>query len=455
MNLLLAPRFWPGCLPFTPPLTILGTPFSEPPKIMLRLALITVPLLCLSAFVPASAPALDGPYLKDSDLKKLAQSFNDYIEASVAREGVLKAENEVGETLEKLGRKLRKAPIDDILASPLDLGRALWMSKEYTRKRVKFGSIQDGVYDQTVPGGDGPLKYAILAPADYDKGKKKSWPLVLCVPGVDETPQETLLENWSDGELHNQVILVCPEMPKDADTWTGMPGVGTMLILFRAIYEDWAIDYNKVFISGRGAGVNAALSIAGKFPELFAGVIGRSGDAGDAPSENFSNLPTWFSGGGSGVTAWEAKIKEAGWENCTVDPEGREKEILGWLNDTERNGVPTNISLVPGSPFPTRAYWLEVPAGDEDGALVEARVDRDTNTIHVDATLVPTVTLLFNDLLVDLSKPVKVVINGVEHTDLLPRSYRTCLKLIFQGTNDPGRVFVAKKAYSVPPKAKK
>ena len=60
---------------------------------MLRLALITVPLLCLSAFLPASAPALDGPYLKDTDLKKLAQSFNDYIEASVAREGVLKAEN--------------------------------------------------------------------------------------------------------------------------------------------------------------------------------------------------------------------------------------------------------------------------------------------------------------------------------------------------------------------------
>ena len=112
-------------------------------------------------------------------------------------------------------------------------------------------------------------------------------------------------------------------------------------------------------------------------------------------------------------------------------------------------------TLVPGRPFPTRAYWVEVPAGDEDGGLVKARVERDSNTIHVEATLVPSVTLLFNDLLVDLSKPVKVVINGVEHTDLLPRSYRTCLKLIFRGTNDPGRIFVAMKTYSVPPRANK
>ena len=434
---------------------ILEAPLLEPPITMLRLAFLAAPLLCLSAVSPAIAPAMDGPYLKDNDLKRLAKTFNDYIEASVAREGVLNAENEVEKALGKLGRKLRKAPVQDVLASPLDLGRALWMSREYGNKRVKFGSIQDGEYDVTVPGGDGPLKYAILAPADYDKGKKKSWPLVLCIPDVDENHRETLLENWADGDLHKEVILVCPEMPEDVDKWGEMPGVGTMLILFRAIYEDWAIDYNQVFLAGRGAGVDAALSIAGKFPELFAGVIGRAGDAKHATSENFSNLPTWFSGGGSGVTAWAEAIKAEGWENCTVDPSGREKEILGWLNDTHRNGVPAEVTLVPGRPFPTRAYWVEVPAGDEDGGLVKARVERDSNTIHVEATLVPSVTLLFNDLLVDLSKPVKVVINGVEHTDLLPRSYRTCLKLIFRGTNDPGRIFVAMKTYSVPPRANK
>jgi hypothetical protein len=232
---------------------------------MLRLALLAAPLLCLSAVSPAIAPALDGPYLKDNDLKKLAKTFNDYIEASVAREGVLNAENEVEKALGKLGRKLRKAPVQDVLASPLDLGRALWMSREYSKKRVKFGSIRDAEYDVTVPDGEGPLKYAILAPSDYDKGKRKSWPLVLCIPDVDENHKETLLENWADGDLHNEVILVCPEMPKDVDQWGEMAGVGTMLILFRAIYEDWAIDYNQVFLAGRGAGVDAALPSPASF----------------------------------------------------------------------------------------------------------------------------------------------------------------------------------------------
>lgn len=422
---------------------------------MLRSLTFVALLTALPIFGFAFMPAVDGPYLKDTDLKKLAKTFNDYIDASNAREGVLKAENEVEKALDKLGRKLRKAPIDDILASPLDLGRALWMSKEYTKKRVKFGSIQDGEYDAAVPGGKAPLQYSILAPSAYDKGKKKSWPLVLCIPGVDETPQESLLEHWAVGELHNEVILVCPHMPADVDDWGKLPGVGTMLILFKAVFQEWAIDYDQVFLAGRGAGVDAALSIAGKFPELFAGVIGRTGDVTTAKPANFSNLPTWFSGGGSGVTAWEKEIKEAGWENCTVDPSGREDQILGWLRDTRRNGVPFQITLVPGRPFPTRAYWLEVPSGDEEGGLVTASVNRDTNTITVDATLVPTVTLYFNDMLVDLSKPVKVVVNGVEHTDLLPRSYRTCLKLIYRGTNDPGRVFVAMKTYAVPARASK
>ena len=79
-------------------------------------------------------------------------------------------------------------------------------------------------------------------------------------------------------------VAACPEMPANGADWLGTPGVATALILFRTIYEEWAIDFDQVYLAGRGAGVEAALSIAGKFPERFAGVIGRAGDAGPTPA---------------------------------------------------------------------------------------------------------------------------------------------------------------------------
>ena len=138
-----------------------------------------------------------------------------------------------------------------------------------------------------------------------------------------------------------------------------------------------------------------------------------------------------------------------------MSADGREPEILVWMDGASRPSVPEKVVLVPGRPFPTRSYWIQVEAGDEDGARVEATVDRATNTITIEADVVPRVTVLFNDDLVDLSKPVKVIVNGVENEDQLPRSFRTCLSLIFRGTSDPGRVFVASRTYSVPARAAK
>ena len=416
---------------------------------MLRTALLIAGALSLPLAQDAE------PYLKDSDLKKLAGALSDYIEASIAQQKVLEAESDVQEQMDKLGKKLRKAPVRDVLGSPADLGRALWLSYEYGKARVKGGSVEDKEALQGPFTKSNPLKYTMLAPAGYDKGKSKSWPLILCIPDEGESPREHLLQNWEDSGLRDQVILACPEMPAESADWLGTPGVATALILFRTIYEEWAIDFDEVYLAGRGAGVEAALSIAGKFPERFAGVIGRSGDAGSADPANFSNVATWFAGGGAGVTAWAEKIEELEFTNCTVSADGREPEILAWMDGVSRPSVPEKVVLVPGRPFPTRSYWIQVEAGDEEGARVEATVDRASNTITIEADVVPRVTVLFNDDLVDLSKPVKVIVNGVENEDQLPRSFRTCLSLIFRGTSDPGRVFVASRTYSVPARAAK
>ena len=114
-------------------------------------------------------------------------------------------------------------------------------------------------------------------------------------------------------------------------------------------------------------------------------------------------------------------------------------------------GSKSLLVLVPGAIFPTSAHWIQIARlADPTGVRVDAKINRETNTITIDATGVTEVTVYLSDDLVDLSKPVKVVANGAENIDQFDRSLRTVMTLLESGKIDPGRVFVASKQYSLP-----
>ena len=63
--------------------------------------------------------------------------------------------------------------------------------------------------------------------------------------------------------------------------------------------------------------------------------------------------------------------------------------------------------LFVGTPAPNRSYWIEVRASDAQGSPnLKAKIDRATNTITVEGEGVPKFTVYFNDVLLDLDKPV-------------------------------------------------
>ena len=86
-------------------------------------------------------------------------------------------------------------------------------------------------------------------------------------------------------------------------------------------------------------------------------------------------------------------------------------------------------------------------------ASVEARIDRETNTVHIEARGINQVTLRFNDILVDMDKEITVICNGTSNRDLIPRSLLTTLEMIYKSSSDPGKVYVAKRTYDVPASA--
>jgi len=411
---------------------------------------ITIPALVALTLVGTLSAAVQDHKLKDSDHKKASQKLAQYIEARIANSGLLDAETALREEIAKLEKK--KLDGASLLSSPKILGRTLWLSRAYDKQKPKKGKLIN--VESTF--GESTFEYTVWTPSKYDV-RKNTYPLILCIPEEGEEPKAFLTERWTESELRDNVVLVAVPMPEKLDMWAAggdyesPGGLAYLLTTFKAVSETHGIDFDRVYIAGRGAGVAAALAISERFPDRFAGVIGRAGDAGDTAPDNFRSLPTWFAGGGAKVTAFQEGVKAAGYDNCTVQPDGNGEDIWVWMQSHARNSNPDHVTLVPGVPFPNRAYWVQVPPFDGHGtARVDAQIDRATNTITIQAEGVQAVTLYFNDLLVDLEKPVKVICNGVENIDSIPRDFKLTLDLIFNARCDPGKIYVAAKNYSIP-----
>jgi len=407
----------------------------------------------------AAAPNPGGDEaLSKSDHDALGKVIAGFVEASDKNKGLDKARSEVAAEIDKFRNRLKKDP----LSLTVDLGKSLWESLNYeSAKGVKKGKVADNKYKNAESGMD--FTYATWAPPKYNP--KTPYPLILCIPDKGEKPTDHLTEKWIGQEIRENAVLAAIPMPEDPALWGEVGsqgkwgGTANLFTVLRDVNHTYATDFDRVYIAGRGVGVAAAMSIASRNPDRFAGVIGRSGDPNEMPCENFRNLPTFFAGAGAGATAFGDKCTKAGYENCTIKPEGTEADVWSWIKDHPRISNPGQVVLLPTlsptSPPPTRVYWLEIPQWDGQGkAIVRGNIDRASNTVTIDGEGITHVTLYFNDLLVDLDKPVKVLCNGAEHTDKIPRSLGTTLDLIYKARSDPGKLYVATKDYDLPAKPK-
>ena len=206
----------------------------------------SVALFSALALASYSGVSPQDQFLKDSDLKRLAQSLADYIEARVEEKGVSDATGDVASNMEKLERKLAKtAAQGDILASPGDLGRAVWLSYDYGRNRPKKGKVADRKFVGSVFSKDNPLLYAVWAPSKYS-ASSGPYPLIITIPDEGIRPADHLRDQWTEGGVQDGAILASPVMPEDASAWAGRDGIGRVIVLMRAIYEEYGVDFNRI-----------------------------------------------------------------------------------------------------------------------------------------------------------------------------------------------------------------
>ena len=386
--------------------------------------------------------AQTGSRFEDEQLQPLAASLKAYFEARALSEGLEQVKTDLLRSLAKLqppGERVRP------VARSVDLGRAFWLSKAYPAIKRRRGKVTKDEHTSGTFAGGG-LKYAYRVPADYEPST--AYPLLLVIPDEDERPDEHLRESWTLPAILDGAILVCPEMPAELGEWDrvmidGRPGgLSHVLTAYRIATERFAVDFDRVYVVGRGKGVPAAVAAGNYGPQRFAGVIGRAGDTGDIGPANFSNLPTLFVGAGARASAFKLKAESAGSSNCHLNPTGKEGDIWSWVQAHPREAHPTRVTLVPGDPFPTRAYWLRVAPSAADSRTT-ATVESETNTIRIESAGVSRVTLYLSDELVDLDKPVRIIYNGVTHETLIPPYLPSALDMLADGTSDAGCVYLA------------
>ena len=400
-------------------------------------------LLTLS-LAASPAPSQENRHFSDEDLAGLIEALSTYRGARLNSTGLDAARAGVSEALEDLSASFDSV---DPLRFDRDLGRALWLARGVAGSEVRTGKVTTESLE------NGEHTFAYRTPKAYDP-EGSTYPLIIAIPDEGEEPAEHLRANWMLDEVLDGAVLISPLMPAAQSEWTrvmvsGRPGgLSHVLTSLCVAGERFAIDFDRVYVAGRGKGVPAAIAAGNYAPHLFAGVIGRAGDAGEQGPENFSNLPTLFTGAGALATAFHEAVAEAELDNCELNPVGKEEEVWKWILDHPRTAHPASVTVVPGDPFPTHAYWLRIAPTASD-ARATAKIDRSANAILIEGEGVSQVTLYLSDALLDLDQLVLVDCNGVRNLVEVPRHLPTTLDLFAEGTSDPGRVYVSQLVFDM------
>jgi poly(3-hydroxybutyrate) depolymerase len=399
-----------------------------------RLAAASIPLLLLAS----PATVWNVSRVDDERIAKLASALAAHAQAHEAGRGLEKARGE-------LERLTQEQPGWHPLRQSQDLGRAWQLARGSANERP--GRIETEVVEPGSFGGAG-LALTYRLPKGYAPTKTR-YPLILTIPDFDQEPAEHLRAQWTLPAILDAAILVSPAMPSKREDWArvavnGRPGgLAHVLTAARVASERFAVDFDRIYVVGRGKGVPAALAAGNTTPQRFAGVAGRAGDAGDVGPENFVALPILLLGAGAKGSELERKAKAAGVDTIQLQAAGGEQELWRWMLDNPRRSTPETVTVVPGDPFPTRVAWLQIAPSASD-ARATARIERATNTIHLTSNGIYKATLLLHDGLVNLDRPVRFVCNGIEQTGALQRSLTTALELLHDGTSDPACVYVAR-----------
>ncbi|MFZ5832785.1 MAG: peptidase [Planctomycetota bacterium] len=333
------------------------------------------------------------------------------------------------------------APLFEHMKPPVDLPAPLDAEK------------QPGMYRVEIPGlpKEPPIEYFVQLPPEYSP--YHSYPTVVTLNGSGTTPAEQIdwwagawtPEGWRAGQATRQgYIVIAPNWSVEHQKQYGYSPREHYKVLacLRDACQRFAVDTDRVFLSGHSMGGDAAWDIALAHPDLWAGAIPIVAQADKYVTLYWPNaklVPLYFvcgemDGGkiAANSTDFDRYLKLG--FNCTVvEYQGRGHEnfsdeilrIFDWMGRCQRNFFPREFTVKTLRPSDSFFWWLELE-GMPPGAVVEFDrwpLPRGTQPVQVEAQVTKSnglyistgtsrVSVWVSPKMVDFGQRVNITVNG-------------------------------------------
>ena len=312
----------------------------------------------------------------------------------------------------------------------------------------------------TINGYTMPLYWRYDSNITPDDGRA----LFISLHGGGGTAAEVNDQQWENQKvLYNPKesdVYLCPRAI--TNTWdlhfTEQADQFYEAIIYMAIvYMD--VNPNKVYLMGYSAGGDGVWRLATRHSDMWAAASMMAGHPGDVSLVNLRNTPfmIWC---GAEDEAYNRNIECAKRIDemealHKADPSGYIysgniiKNAGHWMNNVDHAAIDWMYQYT-RSPYPnrivwqqeeltfTRFYWLKVPENEaQRGKRVIANYDEDNNSITIQECDYKHLTILLNDFMLDLDKPIVVNYQGKEiFNGKVSRSKELIKQTLFE-RNDP------------------
>jgi len=364
-----------------------------------------------------------------------------------------------------------------------------WKGLETAYKNVGRPSQKTGLTQKSVKlsaDKSGP-SYFIGVPAGYDPAK--SWPLLIALHGGGSAmpAQGGQKQNVGDAkdimQLFNPIgtgegcIVVAPQCTfaqnSGADAWNNPIEEQAVFSIIKDVKKEYNIDANRIYLCGHSMGGWGAFYLGGRNTDFFAGVGPMSGTYCQMAFVNFLHTPIYIIYGDQDPRAQSdlpktrgaaQKLKEYGCDYVYAELKGHghgwgepvwvneTKTMVKWLvQHGKRNMYPKKVVyLNPAVSYSNEgfggrtvkgySFWVKISDDSQGSCQITAEVKGNT----IDVTTAGWVNKLYiyvSDNLVNMEKPITVVVDGMKYFDnKVDRSIDFLLEHLAE-TQDEGCVF--------------
>jgi predicted esterase len=296
------------------------------------------------------------------------------------------------------------------------------------------------------PSGGANYTYYVLLPPEYDP--YRSYPAIVTLNGAGTTPLQQM--DWWAGATSEKkrlgqatrqgYIVIAPvwSQPHQKEYNASAEEHDVVLRSLRDACRRFAIDNDRVYLSGHSMGGDAAWEIGISHPDLWAGIIPivatTTRETIAHYTANAATLPMYFVAGeldGTRVQTngydWDRYFVR-NYDVTVVEYRGRGHEhfsdeilrIFDWMERKRRNFFPKEFATSTKRPWDNYFWWVELDGLPAQARAYQIKGSVGNNTVNIRAPGVTSVWLAPE--MVDFTRPVKVLVNGrpLSPTPVLP-----------------------------------